>query len=710
MNGPIKKESNQKIQSRKPNRLVREKSPYLLQHAYNPVDWYPWGDEAFETARRLDRPVFLSIGYSTCHWCHVMEKESFEDPEVAASMNDTFVSIKVDREERPDIDHLYMTVCQMMTGGGGWPLNVVLTPDKKPFFAGTYFPKYTQYGRIGMLDLSRRIKELWTRERQTIMGSAEKVLSALHQIPNEVPGNPIDDAVLARAYRELEQRFDERFGGFGVAPKFPTPSNLLFLFRYWRRTRTQKALEMALETLKQMSRGGIHDHIGFGFHRYSTDEHWLVPHFEKMLYDQALLAIAFIEAYQITHEVEYKAVADKILQYVLRDMTAPNGAFYSAEDADSEGEEGKFYTWAWDEIEQRLDPEEFSIVQRVFNISREGNYREEASGEVVGRNILHMTEPIEATAGALGMPLETVQQIVENARQKLFLVRNTRIRPHKDDKILTDWNGLMIAALAKVAHACGNEQYAIAAARAADFILATMRTDNGRLLHRYREDHAGIPAAIDDYAFLIWGLINLYEALFEERYLRAAMELTAEMMALFWDASAGGFYLTASDSEKLLIRTKDIYDGATPSGNSAALLCLKKLAAMTASADLAETAVRLEKAFAGNVRQLPSAYTFFLCAVEQNFSTSQEIVLVGKKDDPTLVRMIRELGRVFLPHKVVVFKPADQQDTELERLAPYVRPLQCVEGKTTAYVCKNYQCNLPTTDADLMMEQVLGST
>jgi uncharacterized protein YyaL (SSP411 family) len=710
MNGPIKRESDQKIQSRKPNRLVREKSPYLLQHAYNPVDWYPWGDEAFETARRLDRPVFLSIGYSTCHWCHVMEKESFEDPEVAASMNDTFVSIKVDREERPDIDHLYMTVCQMMTGGGGWPLNVVLTPEKKPFFAGTYFPKYTQYGRIGMLDLSRRIKELWTRERQTIMGSAEKVLSALHQIPNEVPGDPIDDAVLARAYRELEQRFDERFGGFGVAPKFPTPSNLLFLFRYWRRTRTQKALEMALETLKHMSRGGIHDHIGFGFHRYSTDEQWLVPHFEKMLYDQALLAIAFIEAYQITHEVEYKAVAEMILQYVLRDMTAPNGAFYSAEDADSEGEEGKFYTWSWDEIEQRLDPEEFSIVQRVFNISREGNYREEASGEVVGRNILHMTEPIEATAGALGMPLETVQQIVENARQKLFLVRNTRIRPHKDDKILTDWNGLMIAALAKVAHASGNEQYAIAAARAADFILATMRTDNGRLLHRYREDHAGIPAAIDDYAFLIWGLINLYEALFEERRLRAAMELTAEMMALFWDASAGGFYLTASDSEKLLIRTKDIYDGATPSGNSAALLCLKKLAAMTASADLAETAVRLEKAFAGNVRQLPSAYTFFLCAVEQNFSTSQEIVLVGKKDDPTLVRMIRELGRVFLPHKVVVFKPADQQDTELEKLVPYVRPLQCIEGKTTAYVCKNYQCALPTTDADLMMKQVLGST
>ncbi|MGB9617266.1 MAG: thioredoxin domain-containing protein, partial [Desulfomonilaceae bacterium] len=650
-----------------------------------------------------------SIGYSTCHWCHVMEKESFEDPEVAASMNDTFVAIKVDREERPDIDHLYMTVCQMMTGGGGWPLNVVLTPDKKPFFAGTYFPKYTLYGRIGMLDLSRRIKELWTRERHTIMGSAEKVVSALHQIPNETPGDLLDDATLARAYRELEQRYDERFGGFGTAPKFPTPHNLLFLFRYWYRTRTQKALEMALETLKRISLGGIHDHIGFGFHRYSTDDHWLVPHFEKMLYDQALLAIAFVEAYQITHDAEYKATAEKILQYVLRDMTAAEGAFYSAEDADSEGEEGKFYTWSWDEIEQRLDPEEFRIVQRIFNITREGNYREEASGELVGRNILHMTEPIETTARGMGLPVETVQQIVENARQKLFLVRSRRIRPHKDDKILADWNGLMIAALAKAAIACGNEQYAIAAARAADFILKTMRGHNGRLLHRYRDNHAGVAAGIDDYAFLIWGLINLYEAVFEERYLRGAVELTAEMMALFWDESAGGFYLTANDSEKLLIRAKDIYDGATPSGNSAALLCLKKLAAMTASTHLADMALRLEKAFAGNVRKLPSAYTFFLCAVEQNFSAPQEIVLVGKKGDPTLVRMIRELGQAFLPHKVVIFKPADRQSSELERLAPYVQPLQCIDGKTTAYVCKNYQCSLPTTDADRMMEQVLGS-
>ncbi len=516
-------ESLERERLTKPNRLIHEKSPYLLQHAYNPVDWYPWGEEAFERARQLDRPVFLSIGYSTCHWCHVMEKESFEDLEVAASMNDTFVAIKVDREERPDIDHLYMTVCQMITGGGGWPLNLVLTPDKKPFFAGTYFPKYTRYGRIGMLDLSRRIKELWAHDRATIMGSAEKVLSALNQIPNEVSGDPLDETVLARAYRELEQRFDKRFGGFGTAPKFPTAHNILFLFRYWHRTRTRKALEMALETLKHMSLGGIHDHVGFGFHRYSTDEQWLVPHFEKMLYDQAMLAIAFVEAFQITHDEEYKRAAEKIFQYVLRDMTAPNGGFYSAEDADSEGEEGKFYTWSWDEIEQNLDPEEFQIVHRIFNITREGNYREEASGEITGRNILHVNGPIETTAHAMGLPLETVQRVLEQARQKLFSIRSKRIRPHKDDKILTDWNGLMVAALAKAARACGNEQYSIAAARAADFILETMRAENGHLLHRYRDNQAAITSTIDDYAFFIWGLINLYEAVFDDKYLSAAV-------------------------------------------------------------------------------------------------------------------------------------------------------------------------------------------
>ncbi len=690
----------------KANRLVSEKSPYLLQHAHNPVDWYPWGEEAFERARQLDKPIFLSIGYSTCHWCHVMEKESFEDQEVADLMNDAFVSIKVDREERPDIDHLYMTVCQMMTGGGGWPLNVVLTPDQKPFFAGTYFPKHSRYGRIGMLDLCRRIKELWTHDRSTILGSAAKVLSALSQIPSDISGDPIDESVLFNAYRELEHRFDDKYGGFGTAPKFPTPHNLLFLFRYWYRTRSDRALGMALKTLMGISRGGIHDHLGFGFHRYSTDEQWLVPHFEKMLYDQALLAIAFVEAYQITHDDEYKAAADKIFQYVLREMTSPLGAFYSAEDADSEGEEGKFYTWSWDEIEKNLSPEEFQVVQRLFNIRKEGNYREEASGQLTGANILYISRPLEDHARALGLSLESLQKILETARQKLFTIRSNRIRPHKDDKILTDWNGLMIAAFAKAAQAFGNERYSVAAANAADFLLATMHDDKGYLLHRYRDGQAAIMSTVDDYAFLTWGLINLYEAVFEEKYLSAATELTKEMVERFWDTFSGGFYITAEDAEKLLVRSKEVYDGATPSGNSVALLCLKKLAAMTASSEWEELANDLEKTFSGNVRQLPSAYTFFLSAVEQNFAHSQEIVIVGKRDDDIFRDMIRELGQGFFPHKVVLFKPADNVESPIERLAPFVKSLQAQDGKTTAYVCRNYRCSLPTTDVSQMMKQV----
>ena len=696
-------------QSVRANRLITEKSPYLLQHAYNPVDWYPWGEEAFQRARQLDRPVFLSIGYSTCHWCHVMEKESFEDREVAELMNETFVSIKVDREERPDIDHLYMTVCQMMTGGGGWPLNVVLTPDQKPFFAGTYFPKHTRSGRIGILDLSRRIKELWTNDRKTILGSAEKVLSALHQIPNEIPGDPVDESVLFTAFRQLEQRFDQRYGGFGAAPKFPTPHNLLFLFRYWYRTKTDRALEMALKTLTEMSLGGIHDHIGFGFHRYSTDEKWLVPHFEKMLYDQALLAMAFVEAYQITHDEEYKTTADSIFRYVLRDMKAPNGAFYSAEDADSEGEEGKFYTWSWDEVEQTLAPDEFRVFQQVFNINPEGNYREEASGEITGVNILHLSKPLPSHAEDLGIDPETLEQVIENARQKLFAIRSSRIRPHRDDKILTDWNGLMIAALAKAAQAFGNAHYSDAAVKAADFIVRTMRDDNGRLLHRYRDNEAAIISTIDDYAFLIWGLTNLYEAVFDEKYLSSAIELTKDMVERFWDPSSGGFYISANDSEKLLVRNKDVYDGATPSGNSVALLSLKKLAAITGSSQWEELAHGLEKALSGNIRQLPSAYTFFLCAVEQNFSPSQEVVLVGRRDDPLLLDMISSLGESFLPHKVVILKSLDRSNSSLERFVPYIKTFECVDGKATAYVCKNHRCLLPTTDAASMMALITES-
>ncbi|MDQ7785669.1 MAG: thioredoxin domain-containing protein, partial [Desulfomonilaceae bacterium] len=507
------------------NRLLNEKSPYLLQHAYNPVDWYPWGPEAFEKARTEQKPIFLSIGYSTCHWCHVMEHESFENEETAALMNGTFVSIKVDREERPDLDHLYMSVAQMMTGRGGWPLNVIMTPDKRPFFAGTYFPKESRFGRIGMDDLCNRIAELWSTRRDEVLQSAGKIVSAIRQVPDEQPGEAPDKSVLESAFRQLSQRFDPRRGGFGEAPKFPTPHNMLFLLRYWKRTGDSSALHMVEKTLEALRRGGVYDHVGFGFHRYSTDAEWLVPHFEKMLYDQAMLATAYLEAYQATGNDLYGRTADEIFTYVLRDMTSPQGGFYSAEDADSEGEEGKFYVWTLEEVRRILDDEEAEAVTEAFSLTADGNFREEATGRITGANIPHMRKSLDQVARTLDIPVEHARDLVERARRKLFEAREKRIHPHKDDKILTDWNGLMIAALAKGARVLGKPEYARAAAQAADFILGTLRSGDGRLLHRYRDGEAGLPAHVDDYAFFIWGLLELYEASFEVKYLKTALDL-----------------------------------------------------------------------------------------------------------------------------------------------------------------------------------------
>jgi len=525
--------------SHNPNRLVHEKSPYLLQHAYNPVDWYAWGDEAFEKARKEDKPIFLSIGYSTCHWCHVMERESFEDAEVARAMNDAFVSIKVDREERPDIDHIYMTVCQMMVGSGGWPLNIIMSPDKKPFFAGTYFPKETRSGRIGMLDLAARVKELWSAKRDEVMQSAEKVMTALKQIPDDSPGDKLGKDVPEAAYQQLAQRFDEKYGGFGNAPKFPTPHNMLFLLRYGKRTGEPRALEMVEKTLKAMRDGGMYDHVGYGFHRYSTDEQWLVPHFEKMLYDQALLAMLYVEAYQATGKTEYATTASEIFTYVLRDMTSSEGGFYSAEDADSEGEEGKFYVWKLEEIQRVLGPQDAELLTRVFHVWPAGNFHEEATGKLTGNNILHRKESIETVAARLGTSREALEERIRAACEKLLAVRQQRIHPYKDDKILTDWNGLMIAALSKGAQALGRPEYAVAAQKAADFVLSRMREQDGRLLHRFREGEVGLAAHVDDYAFFIWGLLELYEATFEVRFLRTALDLNREFLSRFWDAGRG---------------------------------------------------------------------------------------------------------------------------------------------------------------------------
>jgi len=669
----------------------------------------PWtgtlgGPEAFEKARKEDKPIFLSIGYSTCHWCHVMEVESFEDPEVARLMNETFVSIKVDREERPDIDKIYMAVCQMMTGRGGWPLTIIMTPDKKPFFAATYIPKRSRWGRMGMLDLIPRIKELWTTRRQEILRSADQVAAALQQFSQNQPGHDLGASTLARAQQQLRQRFDETYGGFGDAPKFPTPHNLLFLLRHWKRTGDTRSLAMVERTLQAMRLGGIYDHVGFGFHRYSTDRAWLVPHFEKMLYDQALLAMAYTEAYQATHKKEYEQTAREIFTYVLRDMTDPAGGFYSAEDADSEGEEGKFYLWTFDEIRDVLGKEDAELFTNVFHITRAGNFTDPVSGTRPGTNILHLDKPLEAIAAELGMSEDDLRKRLETARVRLFAVRKKRIHPGKDDKILTDWNGLMIAALAKAARAFDEPRYTKAARRAADFILQSLRRPDGRLLHRYRDSQADIPAHLDDYAFFIWGLLELYEADFDVKHLKTALRLNEDAIKHFWDEADGGFYFTADDAEELLVRQKEIYDGAVPSGNSAAMLNLLRLSRMTMNTDLEEKAASIARAFSGTVKRFPAGHTQLLLGVDFGLGPSYEIVIAGQAASEDTIAMLRALRSQFLPNKVVLLRPAEQDAPQIAHLAEFTKDQRALDGKATAYVCRNYNCELPTTDASQMLQ------
>ena len=690
-------------ESRAGNRLRFEKSPYLLQHAHNPVDWYPWGEEAFETARREDKPVFLSIGYSTCHWCHVMERESFEDREIARRMNEAFVSIKVDREERPDIDNIYMTVCQMMTGSGGWPLTIVMTPEKRPFFAGTYFPRESRMGRVGMLELVPRLGELWRDRREDIEQSAGQMQAVLERTFRTSGGDALDEAVLDLASRQLERRYDPAYGGFGTAPKFPTPHNLMFLLRQWRRTGDEQLLPMIEKTLLAMRRGGIHDHVGFGFHRYSTDARWLVPHFEKMLYDQALLAMAYTEAYQASGQPLWRQTAEAIFTYVLRDMTAPEGGFYSAEDADSEGVEGKFYVCSWDEIHAVLDAEEARLVVRAFNVERSGNFREEATREKTGTNILHMTESLEELAARLALPEETLRERLESARCKLFDAREQRVHPGKDDKVLTDWNGLMIVALAKAAQAFDAPQYAAAAGRAADFILSTLRLNDGGLRHRWRQGEAAIHGYVDDYAFLIWGLLELYEATFEIGRLRAALDLNDYLIRHFWDEQGGGFFFSSDAAESLLIRQKEIYDGAVPSGNSVAMLNLLRLGLITEDRTLEEKAVRIGQAFAEELRQAPSAYAQLLQAVDFAVGPVHEIVIVGAPSNEDTQAMLRAVRQRFVPRKVLLLRPAGEREPEIGRVAPFTKDLTPLDGHATAFVCMNYGCNLPTTDVGEML-------
>jgi uncharacterized protein YyaL (SSP411 family) len=671
------------------NRLVFEKSPYLLQHARNPVDWYPWGAEAFEKAQRENKPVFLSVGYSTCHWCHVMEHESFEDAQVAALMNEFFVCIKVDREERPDIDGVYMTVTQTMTGRGGWPMTVVMTPDKKPFFAGTYFPKQN------MLQLLPALNQAWIKDRDRVMQVVQSITSRLSEVVRIQPGGAMDQKTLDRAHAEFAQRHDSERGGFSHAPKFPVPHNMLFLLRHWHRTHAEPTIRMVEKTLTEMRRGGIFDHVGFGFHRYSTDKNWLVPHFEKMLYDQAMLTMAYVELYHASGKPEYARTAREILTYVLRDMTSPDGGFYSAEDADSEGEEGKFYVWDQQSVIDVLGEEDGKVFNAVYQISKGGNFHDEASKRRTGLSIPHLVDSLSESAAALDLDPQELGRNLEQSRQKLFDARERRIHPLKDDKILTDWNGLMIAAFAQAGRVLGEASYITAARRAAAFVRSTLKDDQGRLLKRYRAGAAAFTGHLEDYAYLVWGLLELYDATFDPQYLREAVELTDTMREYFRDPS-GGFYKTATFSEKLLVRSKEVYDGARPSGNAVAALNLMRLSRLTGNMSYEKEARDLMRSVAGAVDRSPSHHAMMMCALDFTVGPTFEIVLAGREQSESMNRMLEAVRERYMPRKVVIMRTNDEQS--ITNMVSYTVPMTPIDDVATAYICRSFACDLPTTD------------
>lgn len=693
------------------NRLADEQSPYLRQHKDNPVDWYPWGEAAFTKAREEDTPIFLSIGYSTCHWCHVMERESFEDEAVAQVLNDGFVPIKVDREERPDVDSIYMDVCQMMRGQGGWPLTVLLTPERKPFFAATYLPKEGRFQQTGLMDLLPRVRTLWQNDRDKLLEDAEEVTDLLRRSTEEEGGGDAPGPqLLSDAARQLSRQFDRTHGGFGSAPKFPAPHNLLFLLRHWHRTGEERALDMVTETLDQMRLGGLFDQVGYGFHRYSTDQQWTLPHFEKMLYDQAMHVLAYTEAYQATGEDRYETTAREVIAYVLRDLQAPAGGFYSAEDADSENEEGEmeegaFYVWSTDAVRDLLDADLAELVIDVYNLSPEGNYQEESTGRRTGKNVLHLDRSLAEEADRREMDEDVLRERLGTARAALLEARSDRPRPGLDDKVLTDWNGLMVAALATAARAFGEPEYEAAARQTAQFLQEEMHDAEGRLLHRYRDGDAGIRATLDDYAFLTWGLLELYETTFEPQWLQAACDHMDACLDRFWDAERGGFYMTPDDGEALIVRPKDANDGAMPSGNSVQLTNLLRLARFTGRTEFEDTAAALSRWAGPSARSRPTGFTALLMGLDWALGTPREIVVAGEWEADDTQALLTVLRETYSPTTVTLHRPPGD-DPAITDLAPFTAVQTPRDGQAAAYVCRDFQCEAPTTDPDRLRKQL----
>ncbi|CAH0437070.1 thioredoxin domain-containing protein [Clostridium neonatale] len=667
-------------QENKSNRLINEKSPYLIQHAYNPINWYPWGEEAFEDAKKEDKPIFLSIGYSTCHWCHVMAHESFEDENVAAILNKFFISIKLDREERPDVDSVYMTVCQALTGSGGWPLTIIMTTDQKPFFAGTYFPKTSRYGMPGLIEILESVATQWKNSKEKLINSSDNILKELGKFfVSESNDTKLSEKNLKNGYNQLLKSFDIKYGGFSPAPKFPTPHKLMFLLRYYKMYDETNALEMVETTLGSMYRGGLFDHIGYGFSRYSTDDKYLVPHFEKMLYDNALLVIAYLEAYEITKNPLYKDISIKSLEYVFRELTSNEGGFYCAQDADSEGEEGKYYVFTPDEIKIILGEEDGNYFNEYYDITDEGNFEGKSIPNLIkNSNYNKKDEKIDVLA------------------QNILDYRNERYSLHKDDKILTSWNGLMIAALSKAYKVLEDEKYLEYAKKAIDFIYNNLVDSKGRLFARYREKEAKYKAILDDYAFLTYGLIELYESSYEILYLKKAIDLTEAMIDLFFDEKNAGFFLYGKDSEKLIARPKELFDGAIPSGNSVAAYNLIRLARITGKSLFEEISKDVLDYIAGSIISEEINHSFFLIASSFALNKTKELICVIK--DESEKEKIKDTLSDMQAFNLTVIIKNEENSSELEELIPYTKDYTLKDNKATYYLCEGNSCFPPTNN------------
>lgn len=700
------------------NHLIHAESPYLLQHAHNPVNWYQWGEEAFEKARRENKPIFLSIGYSTCHWCHVMRRESFSDPETAEVLNEHFVSIKVDREERPDVDQVYMTFVQATTGSGGWPLNVWLTPELKPFFGGTYFPPEDRYGRRSFKSMLLAVAESWEGNQEEILSSSERIVQQLQSFQNVAASKETElkEDLLQQGYEQIEQTYDGRHGGFGSAPKFPRPVSLGFMFRYYHRTGNKKALEMTLHTLQEMAQGGIHDHIGGGFHRYAVDDRWHVPHFEKMLYNQAQLAGIYLEAYQITGEEFYADVTRDILEYVRRDMTGRKGQFFSAEDADSPlpenpnaHAEGAFYVWEAEELEEMLPEDQANVFKYYYGVKPEGNVQEDPHGEFENKNVLIVSYSIEETAKKFDIEPHEVRSLLNQARSTLFKERAERPRPFLDDKTLTAWNGLMISAFSRAYQVLGEERYLESAFNAAEFIRAQLyQSETGILLRRHRQGDSSIEGFADDYAYLIQGLLDLYEAGFDVSNLQWARKLQEKQDELFWDSNGKGYYQTTGEDESILLRMKEAYDGAEPSPNSVAALNLLRLGEMFDSEAFRSKARATMSAFAKQLNQSPSAMPHMLSAFSFQLAKPKQIVIAGEQDAEDTQSMLRALHKEFVPFKILLLADGAEGQETLSNHLEFIRGIEPIQDRATVYVCKNYVCDLPTTKIATMLNLVRG--